>query len=912
MREYLAVNHMQRAFNAQYAVHGVRLNVAPVSGDAQLLLANPASAQTISEDLTLSTGDLTLTEGGVTAEGVVSGSHLHIGGLAPAAPVNGDLWLTGDGFYYRASDTTFHPLTSIAGEGALSFTTDQKGAVTAAWEAAGAQFLQADADGLPTFVSLSGDATLAAGGALTLKDVGPGEGSLETTAAQTVQLTLDSKGRITAITNQAIAIAASQITSGQLPIARGGTGADDAVGARANLGLAIGTDVPSVTGGGASGTWGINISGNAASATTAGSVNWNNVTGKPIFGLLYAPLDHTHDVGDSLEGVLAISQGGTGADSALNARANLGLVIGTDVPAPTGGGASGTWGIDISGNAATATSATTAGSSATAGRATNADSADAVAWDDVTGKPDLAARGGDSLQPFQASAFAEGGSWLKDKYAVRNPIVRAPLLRTLPNAQFESLLGLPSVPVSTSPASMAFDGTNLWVVNTGDDTVSKINVASKTVLATYQVGDQPTGIVFDGYYIWVTNKGSHTLSRIDTTTGTVTPKTIGGGATGPHGIAYDGNHLWVANETSNTITRLDRAGVRVSTISSATLGAIGPTNLAFDGTDIWVVGSATNQVKKIQISTETVPATVTVGSGPRGIAFDGVHLWVTNETANTVSKITLAGGVAATIPMVGIAGYFTETWDAGLEEWVTDWVEPIPASPRGVVFDGTSIWVTNANAPISTVVQINPTTNAVLTTISLSNGDAPSNVAFDGSSIWVACASKIVKIDYMRSAYAPMGGSPTQPFEASVLTEGGVALSTKYGTASGTEEVYLQNDTGTNGKIASVRWSRSGDIAVLSFPETLFIPNNTLGLLAQAGELPAAVRPSADSGTQVVYNIPISNRDPATQADSTVMGRVEINPDGSMLFLLPSGNYRYSTTEEIRGIRRCCITYRAN
>ena len=46
--------------------------------------------------------------------------------------------------------------------------------------------------------------------------------------------------------------------------------------------------------------------------------------------------------------------------SASTARSNLGLVIGTNVPSPTGGGASGTWGINISGNAATATSATTA------------------------------------------------------------------------------------------------------------------------------------------------------------------------------------------------------------------------------------------------------------------------------------------------------------------------------------------------------------------------------------------------------------------------------------------------------------------------------------------------------------------------------------------------------------------------
>jgi len=67
----------------------------------------------------------------------------------------------------------------------------------------------------------------------------------------------------------------SQINA-PVTLAKGGTNASTASAARDNLGLEIGVDIPSLAGTGATGTWPINITGNASGS--AGSLATTNFT----------------------------------------------------------------------------------------------------------------------------------------------------------------------------------------------------------------------------------------------------------------------------------------------------------------------------------------------------------------------------------------------------------------------------------------------------------------------------------------------------------------------------------------------------------------------------------------------------------------------------------------------------------
>ena len=164
--------------------------------------------------------------------------------------------------------------------------------------------------------------------------------------------------------------------------------------------------------------------------------------------------------------------------------------------------------------------------------------------------------------------------------------------------------GVQHIPVGDRPRGIAIspDGQEAYVANAGDNTVSVINTATKTVVATIPVGDEPQGVAFapDGATAYVTNIEDNTVSVIDTATRTQTTTIAVGRRPQSIAIAVTPNGLraYVPNFDDDTVTVID-------------------------------------------LTTHTsLPNPLVVGEGPLGVvaSVDGTRVYVTNFGATDTDK----------------------------------------------------------------------------------------------------------------------------------------------------------------------------------------------------------------------------------------------------------------------------------
>ena len=194
----------------------------------------------------------------------------------------------------------------------------------------------------------------------------------------------------------------------------------------------------------------------------------------------------------------------------------------------------------------------------------------------------------------------------------------------------------------------AFDGENVWFKNVMGD-LAKIRASDATVLGRFPIGDDPLGgIAFDGTDLWVVNANDVTLSRVRTSDGMVLGTySLGSASVDPRGIAFDGEYLWIALYNWSRVVRVDP-----STPGRTELFNVGPgsLDLAFDGAHIWLTHPNDNLVTKLAASDGSIVGTYPTNA-PNRIAFDGVNVWVTNMECGASPPDPAAFGSCSVTPL---------------------------------------------------------------------------------------------------------------------------------------------------------------------------------------------------------------------------------------------------------------------
>ena len=261
--------------------------------------------------------------------------------------------------------------------------------------------------------------------------------------------------------------------------------------------------------------------------------------------------------------------------------------------------------------------------------------------------------------------------------------------------------------------------------------------------------------------------------------------TVGVGAF-PVWAAYDGLDLWVSNFNNDSISRIRSAS---GNLLGTWTGAASARAITFAMGRVLITGQ-TLPGKLYSIDpTRPASAVTTVASNlpddPTGIAFDGTGFWLSHN-GGAVSFVTPgAPPWSATTVTNGFSQLSGIVYD-GTSVWVTDFVAAklfrLAASgailqtvslggvPVGPLFDGTNIWVAGALGDY--LVLVRPSSGSILKVLTGNGLDDPVFLAFDGERI-LAVNNGSSTVSLWKAADAtPLGSFPVPGFGGRPASDG--------------------------------------------------------------------------------------------------------------------------------------------
>ena len=435
-------------------------------------------------------------------------------------------------------------------------------------------------------------------------------------ANKSLSATVDAQGRLSSLSEQAIAIDASQITNGQLPVVRGGTGASTADGAVTNL-------LPSQTGqiGKVLATDGTNTFWLAAGVGSVTSVNVSGgSTGLTTSG---GPVTTVGTI--TLGGTLNVASGGTGATTLT------GYVIGNGTLPMTASATIPTTALSgtIS-NAQLANSSITIGSTAVSlgGTITT------LAGTSISGSTNTLSNIGNSSLTNSSITINGSNVSLGGSVTVTATATNALTIGTgLSGGSYNG----------SSAVTIEIDSTVATLTGTQTLTNKSISGATNTLSAIPNASLDNSSVSFNGVSVALGSSGTITASTTSALTiGTGLQGTSFNGST-PVTIAIDSNVATLTGTQTLTGKTIDAASNTLSNIpnssltnSSVTIGttaiALGASSLTLGG--ITSVAVTQDPTSALQLATKQYVDAVA----------EGLHVHAPSAAATTGTLASITGG----------------------------------------------------------------------------------------------------------------------------------------------------------------------------------------------------------------------------------------------------------------------------
>jgi DNA-binding beta-propeller fold protein YncE len=272
-------------------------------------------------------------------------------------------------------------------------------------------------------------------------------------------------------------------------------------------------------------------------------------------------------------------------------------------------------------------------------------------------------------------------------------------------AVFDPANGEPTadLAVGVKPLGVAVAAGSVWVANTDDKTITRLNVLRYELQRTVPLDLYPSDVAAASDGVWVVSGPGGKVFRLGTDNRASKPTLLGYTCRKPAAVTTGAGRVWVACDVPPGSFSFDptehpsRAPVLIHTkgFSDAAFGAGG----------LWLADANRGLVLEVDPVTNRIVERVRVGGRPAGLAVGAGSVWVASSRDGTVSRIE-QGRVVATLA--------------------------VGKGPGAVAADEKSVWV--ANEDDRSITRIDPRTNR-LSTVELSN--KPVGLALGAGRLWV-------------------------------------------------------------------------------------------------------------------------------------------------------------------------------